>query len=107
MDILVVTDSIGRQFLGSIVEDKGETIILSSPILMLERVIEPPRVELQFQPVCHTFDVPQIEVRWTSKFLAPEVLVSTYEQFMQKIRAARSGIELATSIPKGLKVVKS
>jgi hypothetical protein len=108
-NVWVVVDGVGRQMLGECkpAEEPG-VLEIADPIMMGEKVVDPQagRIELQFVPVCQTVNVPSIEVRWISRFKAPENLVSAYLDFSAQLKAARSGIHLARQIPQGLTLVK-
>jgi hypothetical protein len=99
----VVVDKNGRQFVGRL-KSKGETIELMNPLLMIER-IQPTQVAdkaeifLNFSPVLNTFPVDYIELKWSSQFPADESLERAYEDFWTQIRAARSGLSMARSMP--------
>jgi hypothetical protein len=107
LNVWAVVDGVGRQFLGEWVAgpDYG-TMTLKNPILMAERPTTPPQVELTFMPVSAVINLEEIEVRWTTRFRAPADLVSKYFDISTKLKAARSGIQIAQSIPKGLVRVK-
>lgn len=102
----IVVDHIGRQFLGYVENPESPVIRMTSPIIMVERHIPPSQIQLQFQPLSHLFDVPEIWITWTTKCLAPETLVAGHDKFITQIRAARAGIEVAGSVPSGLSIVK-
>jgi len=105
MKLWVIVDHIGRQFLGKVTNENDDILTIEEPILIME-IIQPPKVDLQVQPICHTFDVPSIEVRWVSRFPANEKLATLYEKFTEQMRAKRAGIEIASTIPKGLQLVR-
>ena len=111
MSIWVVVDHVGRQFLGNVIDEKSDILTIESPLLINE-IIQPTqdpnqaKVDLRVQPICHTYDVPSIEVRWASRYPANEQLAILHDKFIAQTRAKRAGIEIASSIPKGLQLVK-
>ena len=108
-NVWVVVDGVGRQMLGECkpAEEPG-VLEITNPIMMGEKLVDPQagKVELQFIPVSQVVNVKSIEVRWISKFQAPENLISAYLEFSTQLQAARSGIHIARSIPQGLALVK-
>jgi len=111
MSIWVVVDHVGRQFLGNVTDENGDILTIESPLLISE-IIQPTqdsnqaKVDLRVQPICHTYDVPSIEVRWASRYPANEQLSVLHEKFVAQTRAKRAGIEIASSMPKGLSLVR-
>jgi hypothetical protein len=100
--VKIVTDYLGRNILGEVepVASNPDTLILNNPVILREsQAKDSSQVGLTFMPVFHTFDVPQITVQWATMIEANDQLVSTYQDIVTKIKASRSGIELATKIP--------
>ena len=89
--VLVLVDHVGRQYVGQMKDEVNDYITLIEPILMLEIVDRSSgRVNLNFEPVMHTFHIGEITIKWTSKFVANFDIADAYGKFMTQIKAKRA-----------------
>ena len=54
---------------------------------------------LNFSPILNSFPVDTVKIQWVTHFPADEGLERAYEDFWTQIRAARSGLTMARSMP--------
>jgi len=104
LPVHVVVDKNGRQFVGRLISKNEHTIELSNPLLRIERVMKTEvadraEIMLNFSPILNTFIIDRIEMKWVSQSPADENLEHAYDDFWIQIRAARSGISMARSMP--------
>ena len=103
--IVVLVDHVGRRLMGEAISNcEAPSIKLKNPLVIKEVVGQDQRsVHLNISPVFHTFDLPEKEVKWTTKFIAPKELVADYERFVDQIKAKRSSnLEVVGSLPTNL-----
>ena len=103
-ELVIVVDSGGRQYIGKLVERNKESIILEDHLKYVEREFPvqggAAQIQLQFSPPSHLFSIIKIELKWISvEGPDDEKIYDAYEKFWDRIRAARSGITLASSMP--------
>jgi hypothetical protein len=103
---LAVEDGTGRQFIGQFVEKNDRTIKLRDPLLIVERVMpaqqmqEQQQIMLNISPLMHTFVINEWTFKWSGFHeVQDEKLKSTYEKFLTQMRAARSGLSVASAMP--------
>lgn len=103
--LVVVVDHGGRQFVGKLEERTSEVVVLRDYLKYNEQALPvhdgPAQVQLQFAPPSHMFKIDNITVKWLSinEVDDPE-MISAYEKYWTQIRAARSGLSIASNVPK-------
>lgn len=101
-------DNRGRLLIGRVGDIDNPIVLIKEPLVILEQVArQGDAVNFGFAPILHSFPVQSISVKWDSHFEPDNNLRIEYEKIINTIRAKRSGIELASSIPKKLEVVKN
>jgi len=100
--IVVLVDYVGRRIIGEAISDTALPIIKVKNPLILKEVVDQTNksVHLSISPIFHTFEVTEKEIKWTTKFIADEDLSSSYDQFVERIRAKRNtNIEVVGQMP--------
>jgi len=99
--IVVLVDYVGRQIIGEALSDCQKPVIkVKDPLIIREVVDQNKRaVNLSISPIFHTFEVPESEIKWTTKFIADQALVNSYDEYVRRIKAKRSNIEVVSSVP--------
>ncbi|MGW8178969.1 MAG: hypothetical protein ACWGQW_09430 [bacterium] len=109
-DLYMYQDRGGRFYLGIVQEESVEnrTVVLKKVLTIQERVLptqtqEQQQIMLNLAPIMHTFTIDTWEFQWIGRHrVVDPQLVNTHEKFWAQIRAARSGISAASSVPPGL-----
>lgn len=109
-DLYIYQDRGGRFYLGFLEKESYEnrTVILKSVLLIQEHTLptqtqDQQQIMLNILPIMHTFNIDIWEFQWIGKHkVVDPKLISTHEKFWRQIRAARSGISEASSIPREL-----
>jgi len=96
----------GRQLIGLLLEEEGQCVNIKDPLMIMEQVMPPQannesqRIALNIAPIMHTFNIDTWEFEYAGKHkVVDEKLISTYDKFRTQIRASRSGLTLAKTMP--------
>lgn len=100
-NIWIITDYIGRQLIGEVVKEHLDIIVFANPIIIQE-LVKDNTIDVQFRTISSISQVDMLETYWSSRYQASEPVIQAYEEFLLKLRAARVGIQMATSVPNNL-----
>lgn len=109
-DLYMYMDRGGRYYVGYVESEDVErrTVTLSSILFIQEKVLptqDPQQQQIMFNvaPIMHTFMIDTWEFQWIGRHKVTDPkLIGTHEDFQKKIRAARSNLSVATSVPAGM-----
>ena len=103
--LAVVVDHGGRQYIGKLTSRGPKELTLENHLKYQEAEIAIQngsgfRVQLQLAPSSHLFNLNEIVLKWSSiEVVTDAEFIRTYEEFWTQIRASRSGIKMASSMP--------